>query len=137
MRSIFDKAVNTAAGLLEKGAGMVFAFIRNRSTYSDARKVHGFYRLEAPSGRFLQYRFHCPISGDWAVSPAKKGSVVVHCPEHKRDVFDPGAAMPTVLRYPTPRNGVVQLSDGTRVVDTEVGGFSGEFEYEKSYPTWL
>jgi hypothetical protein len=137
VKNIFNKAINTAEGLLEKGAESVIAFFHNRSSFTDAKAVHGFYRLETPSGRPLAFRHHCPVSGDWDVSPPIKGSVVVHCPERKRDVFDPDAAMPTVVRYTTERNGIARLSDGSRVVNTEAGEVSGEFEYEQSNPPWL
>jgi hypothetical protein len=131
MKSIFDKAGKTAEELLERAKDGIITFFQNRSTYDDAGQVHGFYRLQNPSGRFLGYRHHCPVSGDYEVS---RGSVVVHCPDRKREVFNPDAAMPTVIKHPAPRKGVATLPDGSRLVDTTVGEFNGEYGYEPYDP---
>lgn len=134
MKNIFSKTLNTAEGLFNKGMDSVFMFFHNRRKFNDVREIHGFYRLETPSGRLLEYRHHCPVSGDARVVRAVKGAIAVHCPQRKRDVFDPGAAMPAVIRYPAQRSGMAQLPDGSRVIDTTVGEFGGDFGYSPSDP---
>lgn len=133
MRNIFSKILN-AADVLLRGDAEPDAFVRDRNPVSNMNKIHGFYRLVSPSGRFLEYRHHCPVSGDGALASAKKGAVAVHCPDRKRDHFDPDAPMPTVTKRPAQRSGELQLPDGSRLVLTDRGGFNGEFDYEPYDP---
>jgi hypothetical protein len=119
VKNILDGARKTADELLKRGGDAVVEFIQNRSTLSDVTKVHGFYKLVTPSGDFLEYRHHCPVSGDGAIYPPEKGSVAIHCVDRRRDVFDPDAAMPTVVRYPAPRRGMLRLPSGESVIFTD------------------
>jgi hypothetical protein len=134
MKSMFDKTAQTIFQLMDRGADAAIQFVHNHRTFYDAREIHGFYRLETPSGQLLGFRHHCPVNGDGAVKPAIKGSIAIHCPEHKQDVFNPDAAMPVVIRQPRARDGVVNLPNGSRAMMTDAGEWDGEFQYEPGDP---
>jgi hypothetical protein len=108
-RELWKRAENLAEGLLNDAD----EFVYNRQTFADERNVHGFYKLKRPDGSLLEYRHHCDVSGDFAVSPPTKGSVVAHCIDRRQSVFDPDAPMPTVVRFPRPAPGSARLADGS------------------------
>jgi hypothetical protein len=134
MKNIFSSARKTATELLNRGMNAADEWIYNHKKFTDTRQVHGFYKLVTLDGRFLEYRHNCPVSGDGRVKPPIKGAVAIHCIDRRRDVFDPAAPMPTVIRYPRLPQGSVRLSDGSVVVRTDAQEWDGEFEYKPSDP---
>ncbi|HKN76411.1 MAG TPA: hypothetical protein VJW94_14625 [Candidatus Acidoferrum sp.] len=154
--SIFEKASKLATNLLDHFVSEDAKWLYNRRTFYDTKQVHGFYKLVTPSGRLLEYRHRCPVTGDGPVR-GPKGSVAIHC-RHRawkrvdgevvyesdangravfvdvRDVFDPDAAMPSVVRHARPVPGTARLSDGSVVLHTDAGEWDGEVGFDRSDP---
>jgi hypothetical protein len=111
--SIFSKANKITKDFFDKLGNAATDFFIAHAEFDDTSEIHGFYKLVRPDGRLIEYRHHCPVSGDFTVA-AFKGARIFHCPDRKQSVLDPDAAMPSVVCRP--RRGELYLPDGRRIL---------------------